>query len=360
MDPTPLYEAQKRSGAIFSDVAGWAVASSFGDPQSEHNVVQEAVGIADRSHLGRIMARGSDTLDLLNRLTTNLVDPLPVGKGESTVITTGKGRILDWITMLHHNDDVLLITSPERREAVAEWIDMYTFEENTTLEDVTQSTAMMSLLGPSAESLLETLIGTSVAQLSRLDSMVADWSGHQLIIARTNPSGQRGFDIIGPADVSDALWEAALELGASPVGQEALEALRISARLPKWGNELTEDHNPLEAGLEGEVSWTKGCYTGQEVVARLFNYQRIQRHMVALEVPDGAPIELNMPLLADGETAGYITSVSTLPGDSGVSALASLRTAYVELDRVLTIGNADGVNARVTWIPEFLNEGATS
>jgi hypothetical protein len=67
-----------------------------------------------------------------------------------------------------------------------------------------------------------------------------------------------------------------------------------------------------------------------------------------------------MPLLADGETAGYITSVSTLPGDNGVSALASIRTAYVELDLVLTIGNANGANARVTWVPEFLNEGATS
>ena len=360
MDPTPLYEAQKRSGAIFSDVAGWAVASSFGDPMSERNVVQEAVGIADRSHLGRILAHGSDTLDLLNRLTTNLVDPLPVGKGESTVITTGKGRILDWITMLHHNDDVLLITSPERREAVSEWIEMYTFDENTTLEEVTQSTAMLSLLGPSAEGVVETLLGTSVKQLSRLGCMVADWSCHQLIIARTNPSGQRGFDIIGPADVGEALWEAALGLGASPVGQEALDALRIEAKLPKWGNELTEEHNPLEAGLEGEVSWTKGCYTGQEVVARLYNYQRIQRHLVALELPEDEPIELNMPLLADGETAGYITSVSTLPGDNGVSALASIRTAYVELDRVLTIGNANGANARVTWVPEFLNEGATS
>jgi folate-binding protein YgfZ len=360
MDPTPLYEAQKQSGAIFSDVAGWVVASSFGNPMGEKKVVQDTVGIADRSHLGRIFARGSDTLDLLNRLSTNLVDPLPVGKGKSTVITTGKGRILDWITMLHHNDDVLLITSPERREAVAEWIDMYTFEENTTLEDVTTSTAMVSLLGPSAESVLETMLGTAVAQLSRLDCMVADWRGHQLIIARTNPSGQRGFDIIGPSDAGEALWDAAFELGASPVGQEALEALRISARLPKWGNELTEEHNPLEAGLEGEVSWTKGCYTGQEVVARLFNYQRIQRHLVALEVPAALSIEPNMPLLADGETAGYITSVSTLTGDSGVPALASLRTAYVELDRVLTIGNVDGVNARVIWVPEFLNEGATS
>ena len=360
MESTALFEAQKRSGAVFDDVAGWAVASSFGDSDNEHKLAQEAVCIADRSHLGRILAHGSDTLDLMNRLSTNLVDPLPVGKGETTVITTGKGRILDWITMLHHNDDVLIITSPERREAVAEWIDMYTFDENTTLEDVTQSTAMLSLLGPSAESVLGTLLGTSVAQLSRLDCMLVQWHGHEVIVARTNPAGQRGFDLVFPSEAADDLWAEALELGASPIGQEALEALRIEARLPKWGNELTEEHNPLEAGLEGEVSWTKGCYTGQEVVARLFNYQRVQRHMVALELPEANAPQLGTHLLVDGETAGYITSVSTMPSNGTVMGLASLRTAYVELDRVLTIGDADGVNARVTWIPEYLNEGAVS
>ncbi len=360
MEPTPLYEAQKGKGAVFCDVADWAVASSFGDSANERKLAQETVGIADRSHLGRIIARGSDTLDLLNRLTTNLVDPLPVGKGESTVITTGKGRILDWITMLHYNDDVLLITSPERREAVAEWIDGYTFEENTTLEDVTTSTAMVALLGPSAETLLETLLGTSTAQLCRLDCMLVQWHDHQVIVARTNPSGQPGFELVLPSEAADDLWAEALELGAAPIGQEALDALRIEAKLPKWGNELTAEHNPLEAGLEGEVSWTKGCYTGQEVVARLFNYQRVQRRLVAVEFSEANASQPGANLLINGETAGYITSVSTIPSNGTIIGLASLRTAYVELDCVLTIDNADGMNARVTWIPEYLNGGAAS
>jgi len=360
MKPTPLYEAQKRLGAVYGDVAGWAVASSFGNPDTEHAVVREGVGIADRSHLGRILAHGSDTLDLMNRLSTNLVDPLPIGKGESTVITTSKGRILDWITMLHHSDDVLLITSPERTDRVAEWIDAYTFEENTTLEDITPSTVMVSLLGPSAEPLLETLMGISTTHLARLDCMTVAWHSHEIIVARTNPAGQRGFDLFAPSGAGESLWSAALELGASPVGQEALDALRIGAKLPKWGHELTEDHNPLEAGLEGEVSWTKGCYTGQEVVARLFNYQRIQRHLVALELPSTKTIQPGMSLLVEGETAGYITSVSTIPSNGTAIGLASLRTAYVELGRALSLGEPGGPSAHVTWVPEFVSEAAAS
>ena len=360
MEPTPLFEAQKRSGAVYGDVAGWAVATSFGDPASEYAAGQEGVAIADRSHLGRILARGSDTLDLLNRLSTNLVDPLPVGKGESTVITTGKGRILDWITMLHHSDDVLLVTSPERRDTVAEWIDTYTFDENTTLEDVTPTTAMLSFIGPSAETLLDTLLSISAAHLFRLDSIITQWQGHEVIVARTNPAGQRGFDLVVPAEAGEELWTAALQLGASPIGHEALEALRVGARLPTWGHELTEEHNPLEAGLEGEVSWTKGCYTGQEVVARLFNYQRIQRHLVALEFPETQTIQVGASLLVDGETAGYVTSVSPIPSNGTSTALASLRTAYVELGRALAIGQDGGATAHVTWVSEFVSQGAAS
>ena len=351
MQPTPLYDASKRLGAAYKDIAGWSVAESYGNAEQEYWVSQKHVGIADRSHLGRILAHGSDTLDLLNRLSTNVVDPMPVGRGVSTVITTGKGRILDWITMLHHSDDVLLITSPERTTVVIEWIDTYTFDENTTLKDVSRTTAMLCLLGPSSEAILVSLIGESISTLSTFECATVTWNGHEIIVARTNPVGQCGFDIVIPGDAAEDFWESAIKLGVSPVGQDAMEGLRIKAKIPKWGYELTEEHNPLEVGLEGEISWTKGCYTGQEVVARLFNYQRIQRRLVALELPFNKPYQLGTPLIIDGQTAGYLTSISTLPDGETVTALALLRTGYVELGRTLTVGEAGGTIACVTSVP---------
>ena len=351
MQSTPLFEASKRLGAVHKDVAGWSVAQSYGNTEKEYWATQNHVSIADRSHLGRILAHGSDTLDLLNRLSTNIVDPMPVGTGESTVITTGKGRILDWITMLHPSDDVLLITSPERTATVSEWIDTYTFDEDTSLSDITRTTAMLSLLGPSAEGLLPSLVGEPVSMNSRFQCCAMYWNGYQIIVARTNPLGQSGFDIILPALAAEAFWQTAIDLGVPPVGQDALEDLRIEAKLPKWGHELTEEHNPLEAGLEGEISWDKGCYTGQEVVARLFNYHRIQRRLVTLELPFNKPYQVNTPLIIDGQTAGYLTSVSTLPKGETITALASLRTAYVELERRLTVGEASGTIARVIAVP---------
>ena len=162
MQATPLQQAHQKLNAAFSEVAGWAIPEHFGNVAAEYDAARTGAAIADASHHGRIVARGKDTLDLLNRLSTNLVDPLPPDAGQSTVVTTGKGRVVDWITVLPWADDVLLLTAPERRAEVAEWIDMFTFDEDTTLEDVTESTAMLSILGPSAESLVEQLLGFSV------------------------------------------------------------------------------------------------------------------------------------------------------------------------------------------------------
>ena len=359
MQRTPLHEAQERLGATFRDVAGWAVAAGFGDTAGEYDAALSTAAIADASHRGRIVARGNDTLDLLNRLSTNLVDPLPDGAGQTTVITTGKGRVLDWITVLPWGDRFLLFTSPERRTEVAEWIDMFTFDEDTTLEDVTEATGMVSILGPSADALVERLFGVAVVSLPLLGAVTASWQCGEAFVARTLPVGQPGFDIVVPADAAVALWDAAVALRASPIGRNALEALRIHARVPRWGAEFTDDNNPLEAGLINEVSWTKGCYTGQEVVARLYNYHRIQRFMVAIELPDDAEYPPGVVLMADGSLVGRVTSVSPIARDGVHEALASVRSGHAAVGNTLHVGES-GPAVRVTWAPEEAQQGAAA
>ncbi len=359
MQRTPLYEAQAKLGAAFRDVAGWAAAAGFDNTAAEHDAVRTGAAIADTSHRGRIVARGKDTLDLLNRLSTNLVDPLPDGAGQTTVITTGKGRVLDWITVLPWDERFLLLTSPERRTEVAEWIDMFTFDEDTTIEDVTEATAMVSILGPTAESLVEQLLGVPAAALPPLGAVTVSWQGSEALVARTAPAGQPGFDVVVPAEPAEALWDAGLNLGATPIGRHALEALRIEARVPRWGAEFTDDNNPLEAGLINEVSWTKGCYTGQEVVARLYNYHRIQRFMVAIELPADAECPPGAVLMADGSSVGRVTSISPIAHDGVQEALASVRSGHAAAGNTLHVGES-GPPVQVIWSPEEAQQGAAA
>ena len=178
-------------------------------------------------------------------------------------------------------------------------------------------------------------------------------------MARTEPAGQPGFDVVVPADAAEALWDAAVELGAVPIGRQALEALRIEARVPRWGAEFTDDNNPLEAGLLGEVSWTKGCYTGQEVVARLYNYHRIQRFLAAVEVPVDAGCPPGAVLMADGVAVGRVTSVSPIAHDGVQAALALIRAGHAAAGNTLHIGES-GPEVTVTWVPEEAQQGATA
>ncbi|MDE2802295.1 MAG: hypothetical protein OXK21_05390 [Chloroflexota bacterium] len=358
MRPTPLHESQEKLGARFADLAGWAVASRFDDVRDECEAARTGAAIADVSHRGRVVARGKDTRDLLNRRSTTLGAPLPAGAGQTTVITTGKGRVHDWITVLPWGEHFLLLTSPERRTEVAEWIDMFTFEEDTTLEDVTESTATVSILGPSAESVVAQLLDVQVAPQA-LGCAIAAWQGSEALVVRTDSTGQPGFDIVVQAEAAEALWDAAIGFGATPVGQQALEALRIEARVPRWGAEFTDDNNPLEAGLLGEVSWTKGCYTGQEVVARLYNYHRIQRFMVAIEVPSNADIMAGTVLMADGLSVGRVTSVSPIAHDGVQAALASIRSGHATVGTTLHVGES-GPPVSITWAPEEAQQGAAA
>ena len=112
MQATPLRQVHQKLNAAFSEVAGWAIPVHFGNVAAEYDAGRAGVALADASHRGRILARGADTLDLLNRLSTNLVDPLPPGAGRTTVITNGKGRVVDWVTVLPWGGDVLLLHRP--------------------------------------------------------------------------------------------------------------------------------------------------------------------------------------------------------------------------------------------------------
>ena len=153
---TPLHEAQKRAGATFATLDGWQLPQSFGNPLEEYRAARERTALADRSSSGRLRIRGKDALDLLNRLSSNKLIDLAQGEGASTVLTNNKGRIIDLLLVINMGDELLVITSPQTPERVIEWIDLYTFGEDITVEDVTEDTALLSLMGPGAGDLLGT------------------------------------------------------------------------------------------------------------------------------------------------------------------------------------------------------------
>ena len=295
----------------------------------------------DVSDFGRLKVTGEDAIDLLDRLSTNDFKLLEPGGGISTVLTTNKGRIIDLLRILQREDDLLMITSPGTAARVAEWIEFYTFVEDIEVEDVTATTSQWLVAGEGAmDAVAEAGFDTDGLN----ESLSNATTGESSTIVRTMLGEFPAYELITPAS------EGTLSFGAEYLGRPELAQLRVEQGVPAYPQEMNEDRNPLESLLKPHISFNKGCYIGQEVVARLNTYDRVQRFLCQLIVDDEESVDTGAAVLVEGDQVGEITT--SAPG----LALAYLRKRFYEDGlRVEVSGNEGVTGATVRDIrpPEY-------
>ena len=343
---SPVVEIDGQPGAALADARGRPLPGHYTSVAEEHRALTRDVALLDRSYVGRLSFTGEDALDLLNRLSTNELMTLEEGRGTATVLTSNKGRIMDVLVVLRLSDRLMVLTAPQSRQKVAEWIDFYTIVEDIGLQDVTGETAMISVAGPEAAQLLNALDRVDVASMGRYDSAQASIGGVDASLFRTDFVGPRAYDLLVPANDGPRLWDELSSrgerYGLRRVGLEALEAVRVEQGVPAYGRELTEAFNPLEAGLRELISFTKGCYVGQEVVARLDTYKKVQKALVGLRWDGDTTPPPGARLLLDGKQVGVVTSASrSTLHDTGLG-LAYVRRAQAEPGTVLSLETGEG------------------
>jgi len=311
---------------VFVERHGYQLPAVYSDLGSEYETAINAVGVHDASYMGRLKATGEDGLDLLNRLSTNKVVDLAAGQGAVTVFTTDRGRIVDVLGVLNQGDHVLLLTSPGRQQAVIEWLDKYTIMEDLTVEDVTSETVMLALVGPDASQLLG--LTSSVVSLDSLTIQPVSLGGIDALAVEQPLGALSRYWLIAPADAAAGLWRHLTDGGAIPIGATTMDAVRVNFGVPEYGPELGEPYNPLEAGLIGSVDFTKGCYIGQEVIARLDSYKKVQKYLVSLRFADAdSSASHGDELLQDGKIVGTVTSVAPMPSGGILKGLGYVKAA---------------------------------
>ena len=321
---------------MFSTFDGWQIPQSFGNTLEEYRAVREGVALADRSSSGRLKIRGKDALDLLNRLSSNKVIDLPLGEGASTVLTTNKGRIIDLLLVINMGDELLVITSPQTPAKVIEWLDLYTFGEDITVEDISPETALLSLTGPEAVDIL----GTDASALPLFGVGQISIQDVQLPVMRTDVLGTISYDLLTTASQAEEVWDALVQAGAVAVGEEALEMIRVEQGVPRYGREMGEEFNPLEAGLDSSISYDKGCYIGQEVVLRLNTYKKVQKHLTGIAFEEDKP-EIATHLEVEGKDVGFLTSVVDSPLLGHALALGYVRSSFAEAGQEVDVRIGD-------------------
>lgn len=331
---------------------GYELPSTFSDPESEYTAAVTGAAIHDASYRGRLKATGEDALDLLNRMSTNKVIDLQPGEGTPTVLTTDRGRILDLLGVVNNGDHVLLLTSPGQQQPVIEWLDRYTIMEDLVVEDITATTAMLALIGPVARDYLKPDASPTTAMSAREQSF-----GDYRALVINYPLGKLPcYYLVTPAEDALGTWVHFLESGVTPVGMEAFETVRVSLGIPEANSELGVLYNPLEAGLIGSVDFAKGCYIGQEVIARLDSYKKVQKYLVALKFDDNAKVNAGDSLVQAGQAVGSVTSMSRVPGN-GLVGLGYVKTASAIPGTQLELAAPASGEVRVEELAQLFGPG---
>ncbi|MBD1910872.1 MULTISPECIES: folate-binding protein YgfZ [unclassified Leptolyngbya] len=322
-----LRNQQTAQGAQLGTVAEQAVPLSFSNDAIALQATQTGVALYDRTHWGRIRVGDRDYLRFLHNQTTNAFEGRKPGEGCDTVFVTSTARTIDLATAYILEDGVLLLVSPGRSTSLIAWMDRYIFfADKVSLQDVTTETAAFSVIGPESETLLRTLEVESLSNQPYGTHQEVSLKGIPVRVAVGSGVAIAGYTLITPIDHAADLWGILVDTGAVPMGENAWEQLRIQQGRPVPDHELTDDFNPLEAGLWSTISLSKGCYIGQETIARLYTYRGVKQQLWGIQL-EGA-VTPGSTITAGAEKVGVLTS--SIATDAGYWGLAYIRTKALE------------------------------
>lgn len=330
MKELPLNALHEKYGASFSSVQGCSIPANYGDIQAELIAANTKVVLLDRSYLGKIALRGADSLDLLNRITTNDLQQLAVGAVCDTVFVTPKGRLIDYCRVMNAGDHYLMIGSFFKADHLIEWINRFIILEDVEVMNVTKKYAWFTLLGPHAPQFVSHLHHSplhpeeEIVWLELENIKFPAMTNNYFKVDAFNFCIENEF----AGKVLPILNDTLKQFEGTLIGNTAFQIMRVESGMPDWGTEITQDYNPHEARLVNALSFTKGCYTGQEVIARLDTYDKVQKYLMIIElqhmIEEAPPLEVYI----DDEHIGHLTSYVFDPIDRRSIGLGYIKKMY--------------------------------
>jgi tRNA-modifying protein YgfZ len=329
---------------------------TINDPKQEHIFGRDHVALIDHSGEGWLHVTGKDCKSYLHRMTSNDIERLKDGQGQHGLYLTAQGKILSELHVYQDGPESLYLQIPGlSTEMVAKRFTLFIINNDVTIEDQREARVLLSIQGPKANTVLESLGGD--LGTNSLDHKKWTLDGVECHILRRSRLGTQGFDLVVPRDQSqlviETLKKAVEEHGGGVIGAEAAESVRLAAAVPAFGKEINEEVLPQEAYLEQTaISFDKGCYPGQETVAKIKYRGRVNRHLVRFEI-DGETTPTNRPQVnKNGKKVGVLTSAIKLPEDSKIVGMGYVKTDLVEGAEVEIAFEDQVIKARVAPLPK--------
>jgi folate-binding protein YgfZ len=321
---------------------------------AEYSAVRDGgAGLFDQSSRGRILVSGSEAVMFLNGLITNDMKTLAVNSWMLAAFANVQGRLLAAVRIAHREDGFLIDTESATRETVITLLDRFTLAGDFHLQDLTNETAMFSVHGRRASEIISGVFGAEAAGVERQRIVNAQFEDATVNLIRATHTAEDGFDLFIEANNSSKLGDALMESGAAPISNATFETLRIEAGVPLYGIDMDENNVVTETNLDDAVSFTKGCYLGQEIIVRIKHRGHVAKKLSGLVLDDSTPVPRNSKIISsEGKEIGRVTSSAFSPRLDRAVALGYLKYDYLAAGtEVKVAGPESETNATVADLP---------
>lgn len=353
MPATPLLSLHQAANAEFIEETGWQIPASYGDAVAEHLACRESAVLVDLSHRGFLRFSGPDTEEFLHRMLSNRVKELMPGEGAYNTFLTRQGKFISDLYMYKSETFVVASVAPGMADTLAEEIDRFIIMDQVEVENETENSFCFGLFGPESQEI--------IAKAGMGDPSPEE-HGHtasgNIMIARELWTGENGYLLMGPRENADSVWRALSDAGANPAGVAAFESLTLEAGVPLFGKDMTSAVNPMQAGLEEKaIDFEKGCYIGQEVIAKIKYLGQVNRGLVGLKVSGDITPEPGADVHSGEETIGSITRAAYCPTVDTVLAFSYLPRTQMEPGTEVRVACRGGdAKATVESLPIYRKE----
>jgi folate-binding protein YgfZ len=321
---------------------------------SDYQSARQRSAAIERSDRGRIVVSGADRASYLQGLLTNDIVALKAGEGCYAAYLTPQGRMIADL-FVYELGDVMLLTVPrEQHGAVLGKLEQFIFSEDVQLGDASETFSTMAIVGPEAARVVSTLTAiaeTDLATMSEHGNRRGTFDGHPAIVVRVTDAGEPGYDLYVETAYAAALRRALEQERVPFLDSDTADVLRVEAGVPKFGHDMDHETIPLEAGIESRaISFSKGCYVGQEVIIRVLHrgHGRVARKLVGLAIDGGAVPAAGTRAAVDGRDIGQVTSSAMSPMLKKPIALAYLHRDFLAPGTAVVV---DGQPAVVSALP---------
>ncbi len=351
---SPLTEYYESLGYKAQVVNGRKIIKNFNLTEIEIDSLYDGVGLRDISHYGILELKGNDSLDFLHRITTNSIRDLPKEGIENTIFTSEKGRILDFTTVINFEDYQLLVGNPENQAMVYSWIQKYIIADDVKVADVNGKYTFLELIGPQSDSFVTLICGNIVNAIKPNSFRVINADGMIFFLLKILDRNEKiRFWLIANIENGQQLVKYMIEnkgiFNFSLIGEDAYNIYRIEHGIPSAPDEINSNYNPHETRLLNAVNFNKGCYIGQEVIARLDTYDKVQRYLSGIIFSD--TIDQNDKFLLFDENnneAGMVTSTCYSLKLKSYIGLAYVGRDYMQEETILTAKSESGNSIEVS------------